>query len=109
MTPKSVLVQRGRRALLLAAGCLLGITAQADPATLAPRVVLNPPRVRILRWVLQPGEPTSPCAREFDRVDIVIRGTGERETVDGSGGNETGLDAGWAEFSPAGGNPFRFT
>jgi mannose-6-phosphate isomerase-like protein (cupin superfamily) len=56
----------------------------AAPVIVAPRVLVDNPRVRIQRWLLAPGEGTPVLADADDHVDVVIQGSSVR-SVDAQG------------------------
>jgi quercetin dioxygenase-like cupin family protein len=95
-----------RKALLLAlTGALTPLAGLAAP--MPPRVVLNIPRVLILRWKLAPGERTSDCAGTVDRIEIVVSGSGERESA-ADGRVTADVGPGWASYAPTSGSAYFF-
>ncbi len=82
------------RAPLRLAGLLCAAVISIQAAVVQPTVAFNGPRAVILKGTLHPGDEAAPADTRYDRVDVVISGTGSYCT-------ET-VGPGWARFFRAG-------
>jgi len=66
-----------------------------------PRVVVDNKKIKMVRWILQPGEATPPQTQSLDHVEVVIRGADIREVAADGKASEAVQETGRAVFIPA--------
>jgi quercetin dioxygenase-like cupin family protein len=73
-----------------------------------PQVIVDTPRVKMVRWVLKPGEWTPIHTHDLDHISVVIHGSTVRD-VDKSGtAKENSQKTGMAVYVPATGHTHSF-
>jgi len=80
--------------------------AQAEPPPagkiVGPHVLVDNKKIKMVRWILQPGEATPPQTNALDHVEVVIRGADIREVAGDGKTSEAVQETGRAVFIPAG-------
>jgi|HubBroStandDraft_6_1064221.scaffolds.fasta_scaffold888291_1 quercetin dioxygenase-like cupin family protein len=108
MTPFQICARRATFPFLCAIvlAFFSGGTALAEPLppagkTVQPRVVVDNKKIKMVRWILQPGEATPPQTHSLDHVEVVIRGAALREVAADGKASEAAQETGRAVFIPA--------
>jgi quercetin dioxygenase-like cupin family protein len=79
--------------------------AAASPATgkiVEPRVLVDNKKIKMVRWILQPGEAIPPQTNALDHVEVVVRGADIREVTADGKTSEAIQETGRAVFIPSG-------
>ena len=74
----------------------------------ASQVVADNPKVRIQRWLLQPGERSPVHTHSLDHVYVVVHGSKIREFLSDGKIHDDDQETGRAAFSPAKGKTHSF-
>ncbi len=92
-------------------GSVLILTAQQRPSqkVIPPQVILDNAKVRIVRWVLKPGEGTPVHQHVLDHVSVVIHGSTTRSFPTEGAPKDTTQTSGQVEFVPGTGSSHSFT
>ncbi len=86
-----------------ALGSTLALRAQrgGEPKVVEPELVLENQRIKVERWVLEPGESSPIHNHTLDHVGVTLRGSNLR-VVGTDGSVKESLDkAGFVDFGPA--------
>ncbi len=99
-------------------GVLVGVLASAlavmakqgnGEHVVQPRVIVDTPRVTMVRWVLKPGEQTPVHTHDLDHISVVIHGSTLRD-VDKNGVAKENIEkTGAAVYVPGTGRTHSFS
>ncbi len=81
---------------------------QASQKVVQPQVITENQKVRMVRWVLQPGEGTPIHAHALDHVSVVIRGSAIRDVATDGSARTIEQRTGDATYVPATGRSHSF-
>ena len=91
---------------------VLGAAVLAQHATretvVQPQLLVDNQKVRMVRWLLQPGERSPVHTHSLDHIYVVIHGSRIRDFVSGDGTNDDDQETGRAAYSPAKGKTHSF-
>ncbi len=73
-----------------------------------PQLLVENQKVRMVRWLLQPGERSPVHTHSLDHIYVVIRGSRIRDFVSGDGTHDDDQETGRAAYSPAIGKTHSF-
>ena len=94
---------------VLAGWLVLGFAALAQhPAgekVVQSQVLVDNPKVKMVRWSLQPGEQSPVHTHSLDHIYVVIHGSKIRDFISGDGTHDDEQETGRAAFSPAKSKP----
>jgi quercetin dioxygenase-like cupin family protein len=89
-----------------------GVTALAQrlasEKVVQAQVLVDNPKVKMVRWVLQPGEGSPVHAHNLDHIYVVVRGAKIREITGDGKVHDDDQETGRAAFSPARGKIHSF-
>lgn len=69
--------------------------------TIQPELLLENQRVRVVRWVLEPSQSTSPIQSNLDHISVIVRGSTIRDQDSNSGPKDQAPKTGDAIFEAA--------
>jgi len=73
-----------------------------------PQIVVDNQKVKVSRWVLQPGERSPVHTHSLDHVYVVVHGSKIREFISDGAIHDDSQETGRAAFSPARGKTHSF-
>ncbi len=79
----------------------------ASEKVVQPQLLLENQKVKMVRWVLEPGEGTPVHTHQLDHIAVIIRGSTVRD-VDSSGEKQVEQKAGDALYVPGTGRTHSF-
>jgi quercetin dioxygenase-like cupin family protein len=94
---------------LLGSVLILAAQQRASERVIPPQVIVNNAKVRIIRWLLKPGEGTPVHKHVLDHVSVVIHGSTLRSFPTDGAPKDTTYTTGQAEFAPGTGSSHSFT
>ena len=91
-------------------GSTLAILAQqkAGDQIVQPQVIVETPKVKMVRWLLKPGEWTPIHTHDLDHVSIVIHGSTLRDVDKNGDAKENLQKTGTASYVPGTGRTHSF-
>ena len=92
-------------------GSALIIAAQQRPSekVIPPQVIVDNAKVKVIRWLLKPGEGTPVHTHTLDHVSVVIHGSTLRTFPAEGAAKDTSYTTGQALFDPGTGATHSFT
>jgi quercetin dioxygenase-like cupin family protein len=94
---------------LFGAALIFGAQRLASEKVIPPQVIVDNAKVRVVRWVLKPGEGTPIHSHDLDHVSIVLHGSILHSVGTDGRVKDTPYQTGQAEFSPGGGSGHSFS
>ncbi len=85
-----------------------GAQPRASDKVVEPQVLVDNPKVKIVRCVLKPGEGTPVHTHTLDHVSVVIHGSSIRDVQANGTTSEQDQKAGEARFIPGTGRTYSF-
>jgi quercetin dioxygenase-like cupin family protein len=94
---------------LFASSLIFGVQHLASEKVVPPQVVVDNAKVKIIRWVLKPGEGTPVHSHDPDHFSIVLHGSTLHSVGSEGKVSDTHYQTGQALFAPGGGSSHSFS
>jgi beta-alanine degradation protein BauB len=103
---KSLFLRQLALLFVLILGSIVSSSVRAEPAPangkiIQPVVLVDNAKIKMVRWILHPGESSPPQTHPLDHVEVVIRGAKIREIATEGKANDAVQEAGRAVFISA--------
>ncbi len=93
---------------LLVSGTIFLLWHRGSGKTVEPQALLENQRVRMVRWVLQPGESSPVHTHALDHISVIIHGSTLRDVELNGTAKEIAQKTGDATFNPGTGRTHSF-